>query len=236
MSAPAARLRALGRSLTVRALVALASLFVLDLLLHERFASVDAALARAVLGAVGLEVSGPGPALAVGAGPRFDVYAVVTGSCSSAAGALAIVAIAFVLLPGRPWRRVAGALLGAAAFVALNLARICSIILLGWWLSSTDRPYVLAALGALAAVCTALALSSRLGVLGRVAALLAAGLVAAVASSVASGDNAVASMGAYHALAGPALTFGSLAAALLVLWRLVAERRPRSAPAAPSGF
>ncbi|MFN8187488.1 MAG: hypothetical protein U0R69_10475 [Gaiellales bacterium] len=214
--------RRLDRSLTIRAIATLGLVFAAYVALHERFAAFDAMLARAVLGTIGFETSGAGTTLTVQAGGEFDVYAVVTGSCSSAAGALAVGAVALVLLPGRAWRRFVGALLGAAAFVALNVARICSIVLLGWWLATADRSLALGTVLAPAAVGLCIAFAPRLGPLPRVAALLASGLFGVLAYDVARGLDYSHGMSAYHALAGPVITFGSLAAAIVVLWRLVA--------------
>ena len=82
-------LHALRRSLSLRAVVALGVVFVGYVVLHARFAAFDSAVVGDLLAAAGFDVSRPEPGrLLVGAGETYDVYAVVTGACSSAAGAL----------------------------------------------------------------------------------------------------------------------------------------------------
>jgi hypothetical protein len=62
----------------------------------------------------------------------------------------------------------------------------------------------------------------------RVAALLAGGLFTVLAYDVWRGHDYTAGMTSYHALAGPVLTFGTLALCIVALWRMVVG------PAAPA--
>lgn len=208
-------------SLTLRAVLALGLVVAGYVVLHARFASFDAAVARAVLDALGFATSSAGPGtLRVQAGTQFDVYAIVTGACSSAAGALGITMVALVLLPGRVWRRVVGGGLAVVAFATFNLVRICSIVLFGWWLATADRDLLLATLGVPAVVCLAVVVLPHRGILTRVAALLAGGLFAVLVYDVWRGYDYSVGMVSYHALAGPVLTFGSLALTIVFLWRV----------------
>jgi hypothetical protein len=209
-------------SITLRAAAALAFVLVAYVFLHARFAAFDAMLARTGLSLLGFEVSGSRPGdLVVRAGADFDVYAVVTGSCSSAAGVLGLAAVSFVLLPGRIWRRWAGGLAAAALFVVFNLVRICSIIVLGWWLASTDPDTVLRILLSLSVLLVAVAVAPHGRLFLRVGSLLVAGLSGVLAYDVWRGEDYLAGMASYHALAGPMLTFGGLAVGIVVLWRAV---------------
>ena len=219
-------------SVTLRAVLALGVVVAGYTALHEHFASFDAAVARTVLGGLGFETSSAGPGtLTVRAGDQFGVYAIVTGACSSAAGALGIAAVSLVLLPGRLWRRIGGGALAGVVFVGFNVARICSIVLVGWWLATASRPALLVTLFVPALACVWVVLLPRRKILTRVAALLAAGLFGVLLFDVSSGYDYSIGMVTYHALAGPVLTFGTLAAAILLLWRVivgpdVTSRRP----------
>ena len=197
-------------------------------LLHQRFAAFDAELARHALSLLGFSVSSPRPGdLSVRAGQSFNLYAVVTGSCSSAAGVLGLVSVSIVLLPGRPWRRLVGGLNAAALFMAFNVARICSIVLVGWWLATTDRSAVFATLATLAAAALGVAVMARGRLFLRIGALLACGLCAVLACDAQLGYNYLQGMASYHALAGPILTFSTLALGILIIWRvLVGGERP----------
>ncbi len=224
--------RLLVGSVAVRSLLALGFVFAGYIVLHESFAALDVAVAQVVLGALGLETRTVGPSdLVVTAGEDFNVYAIVTGACSSAAGALGIAAVTLFLLPGRAWRRLVGGGLAVALFVAFNIARICSILLLGWWLATAGTGLAAASLAVPLVGCAAVAASGRAGLPARIAALLAGGLLAVLLYGVARGFDYSAGMVSYHALAGPVLTFGTLAVSLIVLWRLIvgAELRPADA-------
>jgi len=221
-------------SFTVRAVLTLGIVFAGYVLLHEHFAAIDAALANAALGALGFQTASPAPAtLVVSAGETFNVHAIVTGSCSSTAGALGIAAVSLVLLPGKASRRVAGALLGIAVFVALNVTRICSIVVLWWWLEVAAGPVLTLSLVVPLLACIAVLVRPRSGMLARVASGLGAVLFAVLLYDVARGYDYSAGMISYHALIGPALTFGSLAVAVLLVWRLgagpLAPRRAHGA-------
>lgn len=224
--------RLLIGSVAVRSLLALGVVFFGYILLHERFAAFDAAVARVALGALGLETESVGSSdLVVSAGDDYNVYAIVTGACSSAAGALGIAAVTVFLLPGRAWRRLLGGALAIALFVAFNIARICSILLLGWWLATAGAGLAAASLAVPLVGCAAVAASGRAGLPARIAALLAGGLLAVLLYGVLRGLDYSAGMVSYHALAGPVLTFGTLAVSLIVLWRMIvgAELRPAEA-------
>lgn len=166
------------------------------------------------------------------AGSDFNVYAVVTGSCSSAAGVLGLLAVSLLLLPG-PWhRRWAGGLAAAALFMAFNVARICSIVLLGWWMSSAGRELVMGALLGLAAVALVVVIVPHRHLILRLVALLCGGLCAVLAYDVHNGNDYLQGMASYHALAGPILTFSTLAVGVLVIWRTLVGRDERgSGPA-----
>jgi len=224
-SAAAAAYRRYRWSTSARAVSTVVAVLAGYVLLHQRFARFDAAIARHVLGAMGLHVASAGPSgLTVSAGTRFDVTAIVTGSCSSAAGVLGLCAVTIVLLHGRLLRRAVGGLAAAALFVLFNQLRICSILLLGWWLAVASKPVVLATLVgiALAAVPTLVLPHRRL--LLRVASFLVAGLCGTLAYQVAHGDDYLHGMISYHALAGPMLTFTTLALGILFVWRVIVGR------------
>jgi len=217
-------------SISTRAVVAIALVLGGYVLLHQRFAAFDATLARHALRLLGFHVSSPRPGdLSVHAGQAFNLYAVVTGSCSSAAGVLGLVSVSAVLLPGRPWRRIAGGLAAALLFIVFNVARICSIVVLGWWMATTGRGTVFTVLAALAVVAVVVALIARGRLFLQVGALLAGGLFAVLAFDAHQGYSYLAGMASYHALAGPMLTFTSLALGILIIWRaLVGGEQPRA--------
>lgn len=213
--------RLLLRSMTVRAVLTLGIVFFGYVVLHGWFATFDAWVARHALDALGFRTSSSAPGtLTVSAGGDFDVYAIVTGSCSSAAGALGIAAVSLVLLPGDLRRRMLGCGLGVLTFVAFNIARICSIIVLGWWLAVGSRSAVIASLLIASCACLAAAALPRLGLFVRLAALLVTGIFAALLYDAFRHYDYSAAMVSYHALAGPALTFGGLAVAITLMWRL----------------
>jgi len=230
------RLRRLAASMTVRALLAVGFVVAGYVALHAHFASLDAAVVRAVLSTLGFATSSSGPGtLRVQAGTQFDIYAIVTGACSSAAGALGIASVALVLLPGRVWRRVVGGGAAVVAFAAFNIARICSIVLFGWWLATQTRPVLLVSLGVPGLALIAIAVLPHRGILTRVAALLAGGFFAVLAYDVWHGYDYSVGMVSYHALAGPVVTFGTLAVTIVFLWRMVAgPDEPARAPMAPA--
>ena len=226
------RSRLLIGSVAVRSLLALGFVFAGYILLHERFAEFDVAVARVALGALGLETETVGPSdLVVRAGDDFNVYAIVTGACSSAAGALGIAAVTVFLLPGSAWRRLVGGGLAVALFVVFNVARICSVLLLGWWLATAGTGIATISLAVPLVTCAALAASGRVGLPTRIAAFLAGGLLAVLLYGVVRGFDYSAGMVSYHALAGPVLTFGTLAVSLIVLWRAIVGAEPRPAVA-----
>ncbi len=230
--AGAGRSRLLIGSVAVRSVLALGFVFVGYLLLHERFAAFDVAVAQVVLGALGLETETVGPSdLVVTGGEDFNVYAIVTGTCSSAAGALGIAGVTVFLLPGRAWRRLVGGGLAVALFVAFNVVRICSILLLGWWLATAGTGLAVVSLAVPLITCAAVAASGRVGLPSRIAALLAGGLLAVLLYGVVRGFDYSAGMVSYHALAGPVLTFGTLAVSLIVLWRAIVGAEPQPAAA-----
>jgi hypothetical protein len=218
-------LRHAGGSTALRAAATVALVLLGYAYTHEWFARFDAVIAAHSLRALGFHVTPVGASgLAVHAGRQFNVTAIVTGSCSSAAGVLGLLAVTLVLLPGNSVRRGIGGVVAAALFVACNQLRIVSIVLVGWWLASSSRPHVLATL-------TALALVALLGVVLphrflalRVAASLFSGLCAILAFDVWRGSNYLDGMISYHALAGPILTLATLALGILVLWRAILGR------------
>lgn len=219
-------------SLSARAVGALAAVFAGYVLLHERFAAFDARLVGAILRGVGFNVEQPQPGrLLVSAGPTFDVYAVVTGTCSSAAGALGIAAAALVLLPGPLRRRAAGAGLAIALFVALNVLRIVGILGVGWVFATVEGDVLLPLLAGACAGALAGALRLARSPVSRMCLLLGSVVLAVLAYDAAQGYDYGVSLGTYHALAGPLMTFASLALALLVLWRTLVgpAREPATA-------
>jgi len=214
------------RSLSVRAVLTIAVVFGGYLLLDHSFAAFDAWITGALLELLGMDVSRGEPGrLFVQAGDTFDVYAMVTGSCSSAAGALGIAAVALLLLPGPPLRRILGAGLGVALFVTLNLLRITSILGLGWWFATAAREVLLPVLVLGLAVCIVVAtvLARSLAVRGVAAA--GAFVMGVLVYEVARDEDYTHTMSAYHALVGPLATFASLALALIVLWRTIVGPR-----------
>jgi hypothetical protein len=192
---------------------------------HQWFARFDATIAAHSLRALGFHVTPVGASgLAVHAGRQFDVTAIVTGSCSSAAGVLGLLAVTLVLIPGNPTRRAIGGVGAALLFVVCNQLRIVSIVLVGWWLATTTRPHALATLTALALVALlAVVLPHRFLAL-RVAAFLFSGLCAILAFDVWRSSAYLDGMISYHALAGPMLTFATLALGIVVLWRAILGR------------
>ena len=221
-------LRALGRrrsSMTVRALATVALVLLGYAYTHQWFARFDAAIASRSLRLLGFHVAHVGASgLSVRAGTQFDVTAVVTGSCSSAAGVLGLLAVTLVLLPGNPLRRGLGGLAAAVLFVVCNQLRIVSIVLVGWWLATASHQHVLVTLTALAlAALPGVVLPHRFMAV-RVAAFLFSGLCAILAYGAARGSDYLDGMISYHALAGPMLTFATLALGILVLWRAIVGR------------
>lgn len=214
-----------GGSTALRASATVALVLAAHTWTHQWFARFDAVIAEHSLRALGFHVTPVGASgLAVHAGGQFDVTAIVTGSCSSAAGVLGLLAVTLVLLPGNPVRRGIGGVAAAALFVVCNQLRILSIVLVGWWLATASQPTVLATL-------TAFALAALLGAVlphrflaMRVAAFVISGLCAILAFDVWRGSDYLDGMISYHALAGPMLTLGTLAAGILVLWRAVIGR------------
>jgi hypothetical protein len=220
-------------SLTLRAILTIGFVLVGYILLSDHFAAFDAWIAGSVLDVLGFDVSSPEPGrLTVEAGSTFDVYAIVTGACSSAAGVLGIAAVSLCLLPGSRRRRLAGCLLAAALFVACNIARICSILLLGTYVAEVPTWMSLTTFAVPAVVCAALVLGPRTGAALRASAALAGAMLGIFAWRVGAGGDYTHTMVAYHALAGPLLTFIALAGALLLLWRvLVGAESTRAASA-----
>jgi hypothetical protein len=218
-------LRRGGGSTALRAAATVALVLVGYAYTHQWFARFDAAIATHSLRALGFHVTSVGASgLAVHAGGQFNVTAIVTGSCSSAAGVLGLLAVTLVLLPGNSLRRAIGGVVAAGLFVACNQLRIVSIVLVGWWLASSSRPHVLATL-------TALALVALLGVVLphrflalRAVAFVCFGLSAILALGVWRGSNYLDEMISYHALAGPMLTLATLGMGILVLWRAILGR------------
>lgn len=217
---------ALRGSLSVRAVLALAVVFAGYVLASTHFAAFDSAIVGDVLGALGFDVSRPEPGrLLVQSGETYDVYAVVTGACSSAAGALGIGAAALILLPGAFHRRLIGAILAIALYVALNVLRIVGILSLGWIFATLPREVLLGGLVTCVVACLTGAVRLARSLVMRAALLLAAVVLAVLAFDVWRGYDYSVAIASYHALAGPLLTFGSLALALLLLWRVVVGRR-----------
>jgi hypothetical protein len=228
--------RLLTDSIATRAVAAIGFVLAGYVLLHGRFAAFDAGLAGHALGLLGFHVSSAGAGdLTVSAGRQFNVYAVVTGSCSSAAGVLGLLAVSLLLLPG-PWaRRWAGGLAAAALFMAFNVARICSIVLLGWWMASAGRGLVLGTLLGAAAVCTVAVIVPHRHLILRLVALLCGGLCLVLAYDVHNGNDYLEGMASYHALAGPILTVSTLALGILVIWRALAGPDRPGDHVAPAG-
>ena len=222
--------RLVVKSIAVRSVLALGLVFLGYMALHERFAAFDAAVLRFGLDLLGFETTSVGAGnLTVEAGGEFSIYAIVTGACSSAAGVLGIAAVTVFLLPGAAWRRLLGGSVAALAFVAFNIARISSIILLGWWLAVAGTALSIVSLLVPALVCAALVVHRRSGMMVRVTAFLAGGLFVLLLYDVARGLDYSAGMISYHALAGPVLTFGALAVSIMFLWRAIVG----PVPAAP---
>jgi hypothetical protein len=223
--------RLIRDSISARAVATIVFVIGGYVLLHARFAAFDAALASDALNLLGFDASSPRPGdLTVQAGTSFNVYAVVTGSCSSATGVLGLLAVSLILLPGRIWRRWAGGIAAAMLFMAFNVARICSIILLGWSLSAASRWAVLATLSCLAVGSVVVGLVPHGRLFVRIGALLLAGLCAVLIYDVVEGYNYLDGMASYHALAGPMLTFGSLAIGIIIIWRAMVGRLQPAAP------
>jgi hypothetical protein len=214
-----------GGSTALRAAGTVALVLVGYAYTHQWFARFDAAIAAHSLRALGFHVTSVGASgLAVHMGTQFNVTAIVTGSCSSAAGVLGLLAVTLVLLPGNPARRGIGGIVAAALFVVCNQIRIISIVLVGWWLATSSQPHVLATLTALALVALlGLVLPHRFLVL-RIAAFLCFGLCAILAVDVWRRSDYLDGMISYHALAGPMLTLVTLALGILVLWRAILGR------------
>jgi hypothetical protein len=214
-----------GGSTAVRALATVALVLVGYAYTHQWFARFDAAIAEHSLRALGFHVARVGPSgLEVHAGKQFDVTAIVTGSCSSAAGVLGLVAVTLVLLPGSPLRRAIGGLVGAVLFIVCNQLRIVSIVLVGWWLAAVPQQQVLAVLVTLMLLALpAVVLPHRFLAL-RVAAFVFAGLCGILAFDVWRSSNYLDGMISYHALAGPMLTLATLALGIFVLWRAILGR------------
>ena len=217
-----------SRSISTRAVAAIAAVLGGHLVLSPHFAAFDAALAAQGLAVLGFHVTNPQPGdLSVHAGRSFQMYAVVTGSCSSAAGVLGLGAVSLLLLPGGLWRRLGGGLLAAVLFMAFNVARICSIVLLGWWMASTPRETVFDVLAVACGIALAVVIAPHGRLFLRVGALLAAGLCAVLAYEAHEGYDYLDGMASYHALAGPILTFGALAIGVLVIWWALVGRPVR---------
>ena len=221
-------LRMLGQrrhSTTVRALATVAIVVVGYVYAHQWFARFDAAIARSVLSVLGFHVRAVGASgLEVRSGPHFDLTAVVTGSCSSAAGVLGLGAVTFVLLPGSLRRRGTGGLAAAVLFVVFNQARIVSIVLVGWWFATASRPHVVATLLALALAAPAGVVVPHRRLMVRLGSAVFAALCAILAYDAWSGGDYLHAMISYHALAGPMLTFTSLAIGVLLLFRAIVGR------------
>lgn len=222
-------IRRLSRSVWVRSGAALAVVLVGYWLLHDRFSTMDVALARFTLTSLGFHVSSPGGGdLVVHTTDGFSVYAIVTGSCSSAAGVLGLGAVSFVLLPGPLWRRAVGGVLAACLFVVCNLLRICSIILFGWWLSSTSREVLLFSLLVPTLLALPVVVLPHRRLLLRVGSLLVGGVSGLLAYGVWDKTDYLQGMVSYHGLAGPMLTFGTLAVSVILLWRVIVGSEGRS--------
>jgi hypothetical protein len=222
---PAAVLRRVGGSTALRAVATVALVLVGYTYTHQWFARFDSTIAAHSLRALGFHVTSVGASgLAVHAGKQFDVTAIVTGSCSSAAGVLGLLAVTLVLLPGSPVRRGIGGVVAALLFVVCNQLRIVSIVLVGWWLATTSKEDVLATLVALAIVALLLVVLPYRSLAMRVAAVVFCGLSVILAYDVWRGSNYLDGMISYHALAGPMLTLATLAIGILVLWRAILGR------------
>lgn len=215
----------LRTSTTARAIATVGAVLLGYVYAHQWFARFDAAIARFVLATLGFHVRAVGVSgLEVHAGARFDLTAIVTGSCSSAAGVLGLGAVTFVLLPGSPLRRGLGGLAAAALFVVCNQARIVSIVLVGWWFATAPRSHVLWTLLALALAASAGIVLPHGRLLLRVGCTVFAGLCAVLVYDASRGSDYLHAMISYHALAGPVLTFTSLALGVLVLFRAIVGR------------
>jgi hypothetical protein len=213
------------RSTTLRAIGAVGVVVLGYIFTHQWFARFDAGISRYVLSALGFHVRAIGASgLDVRAGRSFDVTAIVTGSCSSAAGVLGLAAVTFVLLPGSLRRRGLGGLAAAALFVVCNQARIVSIVLVGWWFATSSPSHVLTVLLMLALTAPAGVYLPHKNVLVKIACALLTALCAILAWDVARGSNYLHAMISYHALAGPMLTFATLALGVLVLFRAIVGR------------
>lgn len=213
------------RSTTVRAIGTVGVVVLGYVYTHRWFARFDAAIARGVLSVLGFHVRAVGASgLEVHAGTHFDLTAIVTGSCSSAAGVLGLGAVTFVLLPGNLLRRGLGGLAAAVLFVLCNQARIVSIVLVGWWFASASRPHVLSTLLALALAAPAGVVVPHGKLLVRVACGVFSGLCGILVYDVWRGSDYLHAMISYHALAGPVLTFTALALGVLVLFRAIVGR------------
>ena len=214
-----------GGSTALRAAATVALVLLAYAYTHQWFARFDAAIATHSLRALGFHVTPVGASgLAVHAGHRFEVTAIVTGSCSSAAGVLGLLAVTLVLLPGHPVRRAIGGILGALLFVVCNQLRIVSIVLVGWWLATASRWHVVAILAAIALIALLVVVLPHRFLALRVAAFLLGGLCAILAFDVWRGADYLDGMISYHALAGPMLTLTTLALGILVLWRAILGR------------
>lgn len=212
-------------STTLRAIGAVAVVLLGYVYTHQWFARFDAAIARRVLTGLGFHVKAVGASgLSVHAGTHFDLTAIVTGSCSSAAGVLGLGAVAFVLLPGSRWRRGLGGLVGAVLFVVCNQARIVSIVLVGWLFATVSRPHMLWTLFALALAALAGVVIPHKNFLIRIACGIFSALCAILAYDAWRGSDYLRAMISYHALAGPMLTFATLALGVLVLFRAIVGR------------
>jgi hypothetical protein len=85
-------------------------------------------------------------------------------------------------------------------------------------------------------VATAVAIAPHGRLFLRIGALLTAGLCAVLAYDAYEGYDYLDGMASYHALAGPILTFGALAAGVLVIWwSLVGRPDSRSEAGAAAG-
>jgi hypothetical protein len=227
--------RAWSGSISVRVVAAITAVLVGYLVLSPHFAAFDAAVAAHGLGLLGFRVENPGAGdMSVQAGHSFQMYAVVTGSCSSAAGVLGLGAVSLLLLPGSLWRRLGGGMLAAVLFVLFNVARICSIVLLGWWMASTSPATVFNTLAVVGGVALAVAIAPHGRLFLRIGALLAAGLCAVLAYDVHAGYDYLDGMASYHALAGPVLTFGALSIGVLVIWWVLVGRPERRSAQQPA--
>lgn len=213
------------RSTTLRAVGAVAVVVLGYVFTHQWFARFDAAIARSVLTAFGFHVRAVGASgLAVHAGRSFDVTAIVTGSCSSAAGVLGLGAVTFVLLPGSLARRGLGGLAAAVLFVVCNQARIVSIVLVGWWFATSSSSHVLSTLLMIALIAPAGVYLPHKNLLVRIGCALLTALCAILAFDISCGSDYLHAMISYHALAGPMLTFTTLALGVLVLFRAIVGR------------